>query len=391
MSAAFSRTMRSLTVDGARRPVGVMALGALLLVAWCAWFALARVAVWEATPAARLEVLRAVHHVDAPTAGRVVAWSLVLGQEVAAGAPLAELDVEPERLQLREQRARLDAVGPQVEALRRELAAEQRGVIERREASQSAIREAQARQREADALARLAAEEWERTQRLQAQRFVSESEAARARADAQSRRAGAEALALAITRMEREQRSDESARFARIARLQSEIARLEGERGAASAAIASHEHQIARRSIRAPVGGRIARLSELRVGSVVREGDRIAEIVPAGDLRVVARYPAPVALGRIRVGQPARVRLDGFPWAVFGTLRATVARVASEPQEGMIRVELDVRRERGSVIPLQHGLQGSVEVQVDRLSPATMVLRAAGRRIMGEASAPTGV
>lgn len=394
MSAAFSRTLRSLSVDSARRPLWVMALGASLLLAWCAWFSLVRIAVWEVTPSARLEVLRAVHHVDAPMAGRVVATTFALGEEVTAGAVLAELDAETERLTLREQRARLDAVGPQVEALRRELAAEVRGVGERREASLSAIREAQARQREADAQARLAAEEWSRVQRLQAQRFVSESEAARAQADAQSRRAGADALALAVTRMQREQRSEESARMARIARLEGEIARLEGERASASAAIASNQHQITRRTVRAPVTGRVARVAELRVGSVVREGERLAEVVPRGALRVVARFPTSAALGRIRVGQPGRVRLDGFPWAVYGTVGATVTRVASEPQEGMIRVELEVRREGGSEIPLEHGLQGAVEVQVDRLSPAALVLRAAGRRLFGDAPAratPGGV
>lgn len=385
MSAAFSRTMRSLSVDGARRPLGVMALGAVLFAGWCAWFTLARVAIWETTPSARLEVTRAVHHVDAPAAGRVVAMRLVLGSSVAAGDLLAELDVETERLQLREQRARLDAVAPQLDALRRELAAEERGVLSHREASESALREARARQREAEALAAAAAEESERTQRLAAQRFVAEMDALRARADAQSRRAGAEALALAVTRLEREQRMEQSARGARIARLQSEIARLDGERGTALAAIASNEYQIQRRSVRAPVPGRVGRLSELRVGSVVQQGERLADLIPEGDLRVVARFPTPVALGRIRVGQPGRVRLDGFPWAVFGTLQATVTRVASEPQEGMVRVELDVCRDPRTPIPLQHGLQGAVEVQVDRLSPAAIVLRAAGRRLMGGA------
>jgi multidrug resistance efflux pump len=390
VSAAFSRTMRSLSVDGARRPLGPMALGAVLLGLWAVWCVRARVDVWETTATARLEVGRAVHHVDAPAAGRLVAMHLTLGRAVAPGDLLAELDVERERLQLREQEARLAAVAPQLDALGRELAAEARGVTARREANQSALREAQARHREAEALARLAAEEATRTEALAAQHFVADMDAARARAEAQSRRAGAEALALAITRMEREHRAEETARLARVARLESELARLQGERETAAAAIASFTHQIARRSVRAPVAGRIGRLTEVRQGSVVQEGQRLADLVPEGALRVVARFPAAVAVGRIRVGQPARVRLAGFPWAVYGTLPATVARVAAEPQEGTLRVELDVGR-APSTIPLQHGLQGAVEVRVERLSPATILLRAAGRRLAGEAdpSAPT--
>lgn len=383
MSAAFSRTLRSLSTDRARRPLAAMALGAALLAAWCAWLVLARVAVWEATPAARLEVSRAVHHVDAPAAGRLARTLLTLGREVVAGELLAEIDAEPERLSLREQRARLDAVAPQLDALRRELAAEERGIASHREAGDSALREARARRRESEALAAAAGVESLRSERLAARHLVAEADLVRARAESQSRRAAADALALSVTRLERERRVEQCARAARVARLQSEVARLEGERGAALASIASFEHQIQRRSVRAPVAGRIGRVAELRAGSVVAQGERLAELVPAGELRVIARYPIAVALGRMRAGQPARVRLDGFPWAVFGTVAATVARVADEPQEGMLRVELEVRRDARSQIPLQHGLQGAVEVQVDRLSPAAILMRAAGRRVMG--------
>jgi membrane fusion protein (multidrug efflux system) len=34
-----------------------------------------------------------------------------------------------------------------------------------------------------------------------------------------------------------------------------------------------------------------------------------------------------------------------------------------------------------SDIPLQHALPGTVEIQVEKISPASLILRAAGRRI----------
>jgi hypothetical protein len=60
-------------------------LAVLLLAGWVAWFLLARVARYEVTDSARLEVDRAVHRVDAPVAGRVVATRLVLSRELEAG------------------------------------------------------------------------------------------------------------------------------------------------------------------------------------------------------------------------------------------------------------------------------------------------------------------
>jgi membrane fusion protein (multidrug efflux system) len=147
----------------------------------------------------------------------------------------------------------------------------------------------------------------------------------------------------------------------------------------AAATVERLAHEIERRRIRAPMAGRLREIAELRIGSVVREGDRLAAVVPWGELQVVADFLPPSALGRIRVGQSARLRLEGFPWTQYGSLAATVRRVASEVRNGRVRVELSLDPDHASPIPLQHGLPGSVEVQVERLAPATLVLRAAGK------------
>jgi membrane fusion protein (multidrug efflux system) len=75
------------------------------------------------------------------------------------------------------------------------------------------------------------------------------------------------------------------------------------------------------------------------------------------------------------------LRLDGFPWAQYGSLGATVSQVGSEVRGGRVRVELLLDAHSASRIPRQHGLPGSVEVQVESLSPAALALRAAGRMI----------
>jgi len=79
----------------------------------------------------------------------------------------------------------------------------------------------------------------------------------------------------------------------------------------------------------------------------------------------------------VRNGQPARVRLEGFPWTQYGSPTAIVASVAGEPRDGTIRVELTLDG-RHSSIPLQHGLPAEVDVEVDRMSPAALVLRSIG-------------
>jgi hypothetical protein len=110
-------------------------------------------------------------------------------------------------------------------------------------------------------------------------------------------------------------------------------------------------------------------------------------VVPTGDVKVVADFLPASAIGRVRVGQHARVRLDGYPWIEYGTLAATVSGVGSELRGGRIRIELAVARDPSSPLPLEHGLPGVAEIEVERATPATLVSRAVGKMLAHRTSA----
>jgi membrane fusion protein (multidrug efflux system) len=378
MPSAFPRTLRSLAGDDFRLGRAGLLIAVLLLAAWLAWFTRAKVPVYEVTDQARVEVDRATHPVDEEVTGRVVAAHLAIGEEVRAGDILVELDAQPQRLQLEEERSRLAALNRQLGALHVELAAEQKALVKASETATATVEEMQAQFRSAEARARLAEEEAKRVAALYASGLVSEVEFLRAKAEAERRRATAESLALAVKRLELDGQKQESDRIVSLERLRGEIARLEGESTTTLATIQRLQEEIERRRIRAPVSGRLAEAVTLRMGAVVREGDRLGAIVPPGKLRVVAEFPPAAALGRIRPGQPARLRLLGFPWTQYGSVRASVSSVASEIRGGRVRVELALLSDPLSSIPFQHGLPGTVEVEVERISPAALVMRTAG-------------
>jgi hypothetical protein len=71
--------------------------------------------------------------------------------------------------------------------------------------------------------------------------------------------------------------------------------------------------------------------------------------------------------------------LQGYPWTEYGTLSATVANVGNEPSEGRVRVELTLEPHQNTTIPMQHGLPGTAEIEVERVAPAVLALRAAGQ------------
>jgi membrane fusion protein (multidrug efflux system) len=370
--------MRSLAADGFGRSLVGLLIAVSLLIAWTIWFCLARVTLYEVTTTARLEVDRATHSIAVPVAGRIVATHLVLGQEVQAGAVLVELETNEQRLQIEEARTRRATLTAQLEGIRKEIMAEEEAQRRERQTAQLLLDEARARHREAEVAARTAEEEAEIYMRMQERGLASQLDFLRVTSEAPKRRAAADALRVAISRQEGEQRTKESERQGRLERLKREADQLTGQIAEAEAAIALPAYEITKRSVRSPVAGRLGEVANVQVGTVVREGEKIGAVVPPGRLKVIADFLPATALGRIRPGQPARLRLEGFPWTQYGAVKARVTRVASELRNERVRVDLAADAATASLIPFQHGLPGTVEVEVDHVSPATLVLRTAG-------------
>jgi membrane fusion protein (multidrug efflux system) len=339
--------------------------------------------VYAVTPTARLEVDQAGYPIAAPMAGRIVATHLVVGRAVQAGEVLAELDAEAPRLQYEEARARLTALTAQRQARRQGLTAEQVAQQDERQAARVALDEARARYRESEVAAQAAAEQADIFVRLEARGGASRLEVLHAKADADQKRAAADALRLAISRLERDQRTKDSDRTARITQFSREVTQLDGDIRTAEATLARLAHTIDQTRIRAPITGHLGEVATLQPGAVVRQGDTLGVVLPAGALRVVATFLPAIALGRVQPGQPARLRLEGFPWAQYGSLAATVTSVADEVRDGMIRVECRLAAETPPALPLQHGLPGAVEIAIERVSPAALVLREVGTRLGG--------
>jgi multidrug resistance efflux pump len=379
MPNTFSHSLRHLTGDNLHRSTLGLLIVTAFLGAWIAWSLLARVAIYETTTSARLEVDRAVYPIQSPISGRVIATNLAVGRTVQAGEVLVELDSETERLNIEGERGKISGLSNQIAAIRNEIKSEEETGRKDRQAAQAALEEAGARLQEANTSAQLAEEEAKRLASLQAGGLVPEVDLLRAKAEAQKRRSAADSFRIAITRLEQEQLTRDSALKTRIEHLNREIAELQSDSGTSKSTIDRLGYETDKRRVRAPVSGPLGEVAELRIGAVVREGDKLGAIIPSGELKVVATFPPMSAFGRINPGQKARLRLDGFPWTQYGSISATVTSVAGEVRDGQVRVEFLVNKDPVSQIPLQHGLPGTIEVEVEQVSPATLVLRSAGK------------
>jgi membrane fusion protein (multidrug efflux system) len=388
MAVAFSCTLRALEAEQpTRRGTALLLLG--LPALWGAWAVLSPVPLWEVTETARLEVASATHPLTAVVGGRVVERKLSLGQEVKSGEAVVFLDAESERRALKEKQARRQALAQQLTALRREIQVETAALVAFHEARDVAHEESKAHAVEAQVRAEFAERQAEMTRRLRTKQAATLEEYRRDTAEAEARRSASSGLRLAVQRLNKERTVEEAERRARLARLESEVKKLEGESAVEDAGIHRLEHDMALLVVRAPVGGRVGELGEQRVGAVVRPGEKLGSVVPSGTPHAVALFQA-ASVGRIRPGQPARLRLDGYPWAQWGTLSATVTSVGNEPIEGRIRVELGLGPNKDTAIPLEHGLPGTAEIEVERATPIEVVLRAAGQFLLRRGSARQG-
>src|SRR5512144_1083459 len=100
MSSPFAHTLRSLEVDGARGARALAVLAVLLLAAWSTWLLFARIPVTEVSEDARVQVDAAGQELAVAIAGRVLAVRVGVGEHVAAGEVVVELDDRDTRLAL---------------------------------------------------------------------------------------------------------------------------------------------------------------------------------------------------------------------------------------------------------------------------------------------------
>jgi membrane fusion protein (multidrug efflux system) len=360
----------------------------LLVVGWLAWFFLAKITRYKVTDHARLEVDQEINPIQSPVLARVVSSKLELGKQVHEGDVLLELDAVSEQLQVKEEKTQLTVLDSEITSLRAQIGALKQASEQEVQTTQVAVEESEARYKEADALARLATNEGLRLEKMHAQDLVPAREYEQAKLEAERRQSAAESLHLEADRLARDQRTHASERAAQISNLLGQVNKLEGEKTTAGAAINRLNYEVERRLIRSPVNGNIAEVSPLRPGAVVAEGERLGAILPEGRVRVIAEFSPAEALGRIHPGQPARMRLEGFPWTEYGTISAMVASVANEVRNGTIRVELKIIKQPYAMLPIQHGLPGSVEVEVERVSPAVLALRSAGSLVSTAPDSP---
>lgn len=180
------------------------------------------------------------------------------------------------------------------------------------------------------------------------------------------------ALRASIAAQQRDLHKNESDREAVIQDLRSKLQDLQGDQLRTVKTLERLAFEITRCRILAPVTGKFGEVASKRLGGYVSNGEKLGTIVPARKIRLIAEFPSAAALGRIRPGQPAEWRMQCSPRILN---QSHVTSIDSEVHDGTVRVEIAVDWRN---VLCDSARMAKVEVQVESVSPATLLLRAAG-------------
>ncbi len=91
---------------------------------------------------------------------------------------------------------------------------------------------------------------------------------------------------------------------------------------------------LANQSIRAPVSGVVQSLAVVNIGQHVNVGEKLMEIVPDDAPLVVQCYVLNADIGFVKIGQPATIKVDTFPFTRYGTISGHVVQVGADAVSG---------------------------------------------------------
>lgn len=357
--------------------IGLIWLLALMLL-WGLWFFGASMTLYETSVSARLEINEKPYSIQSTVTGRVTLLKMAVGTTVSEGQLLIQIDPESERIGAEKAASDARALEGQVEMLRKELAFREKLLSDQSQASAAALNEAMEKAKEAESSALVADTAAAKARALFEQGLSAEMETTRLIEEAKQRRANAEGLRLAAEKMKWENRVKENELRSAVEHLNSEIMATQGDLSEETAEARRQQNEVAKHNIIAPADGRIGETADLHVGMVVTQGQKLATLIPGGGVKIVGYFP-PASLGRIHKGQAGQFSLDGFPWAEYGKVKSIVTYVSEEPRDGKVQVELAIQNDSNHKVPLEHGLPGTVEVAVERTTPAVLLWRSVGK------------
>lgn len=153
--------------------------------------------------------------------------------------------------------------------------------------------------------------------------------------------------------------------------------------------LADRELLLEHTNIVASATGIVKSVRVTTLGGVLRQGDEILQILPTESDLVVEAKVRPSDMANIRVGKDAKVKLDAYDYAIFGTMSGRVSYVSADTlqedsktgQMTYYRVKVAIterdfkNKERVSDIEVRPGMTATVDIQTGKRSILSYLIK----------------
>lgn len=173
--------------------------------------------------------------------------------------------------------------------------------------------------------------------------------------------------------------------------VETQMADIKRERATSAERLRAQREDFERTLVRAPADGSVTGLAVHTVGGVIGTGQKLMEIVPAGEALILEAQVAPHMIDRVHAGLSADITLSAFvsaPDMVIGGRVISISADAlpsTQPQEppyylARIEVTPEGLKKLGS-LQLQPGMQASVVIKTGERSLMSYLMKPLMRRL----------
>lgn len=156
---------------------------------------------------------------------------------------------------------------------------------------------------------------------------------------------------------------------------QAELAKAEAELGSVRQSLAQRKDALDRTDIFAPASGFIKNVRFTTLGSTLKSGEELLQIVPMDDDLLIEAKVKPKDVGKLKPGIPATVKIDAYDYTIYGTLSGTLVYLSPDTleedlkrnEEPYYRVQIktegrNLSNAKSSEIVIQPGMTATVEL-----------------------------
>jgi HlyD family secretion protein len=129
------------------------------------------------------------------------------------------------------------------------------------------------------------------------------------------------------------------------------------------------EDKLARMAVRAPIAGRVHALAIHTEGGVIQPASPILQVIPDGERLMVDAQIAPQEIDRVRIGQPATVRLPAFnarttPKLLGSVVNVSAAQFADQRGGSYFTAQVAIAEGELAHLPAGHHLRPGMPAEV---------------------------